>query len=357
MRALALGVPMAVPSSTMRPERAATLRRMGLAEPGEVEELLEVVGAFCGAEAVLSLAEDAGEEPEVAAVLARGRLPGTLWTPVPPGFEGRWILDALGRERGLLRVLAPLDGAAREGVDRAARLLGALFERSQARRELRRLPRGPAGASFVPGLVHELRNAAFGFAGILDAFEARYGDREEAQRYAGALRLNLERFSGFIDELGVYGDPSAGPIAPVVLEGLLGEAAAACQPQADRLGLRLQVRWHGPPAQVKADAGSLREAFTSLLRWALGQGGAGSGVRLLAHGAGGEAAGVLEGPGLQAEGLDLARIFEPFYFRASGMGRLALPMARRILEAHGGTLVAEPGPAGEIRFAFTLPCL
>jgi signal transduction histidine kinase len=53
--------------------------------------------------------------------------------------------------------------------------------------------------------------------------------------------------------------------------------------------------------------------------------------------------------------VDLSRLFEPFYYRASGFGRLALPVARRVLEHHGGSLTAVPGPGGGVRLAFTLP--
>ena len=53
--------------------------------------------------------------------------------------------------------------------------------------------------------------------------------------------------------------------------------------------------------------------------------------------------------------LDPTRLFEPFYFRASGLGRLTLPGARRVFESHGGTLTAEPGPEGGLRICFTLP--
>ena len=35
--------------------------------------------------------------------------------------------------------------------------------------EQRASPRGPSGSSFVPGLVHELRNFIFGISGSLDA--------------------------------------------------------------------------------------------------------------------------------------------------------------------------------------------
>ncbi|BDU71997.1 sensor histidine kinase [Mesoterricola silvestris] len=220
-------------------------------------------------------------------------------------------------------------------ADRADRLRGLGF-------------RDPAEASFLSGLTHELRNAAFGFSAILDAFQARYADREEALRYGQALRMHLEQLTGFVEELGAYGNPGLGSPGPLSLPGVLGEAVATCEPRARDSGRTLRLEWEGPPLQVLGDGTALREAFVALLRWALGQGTA---PVVLA--AGPSAAGHLDG--VQAAGLDPARVFEPFYFRAAGMGRLALPVARRILEAHGGTLSAAPGPGGGLRILFHLP--
>jgi two-component system cell cycle sensor histidine kinase PleC len=301
--------------------------------------VVAAVSAFCGAPASL----DVLAEPVP--------VPTGAWTEPGPGILGRWLLAPGGQAWGLLAVAGPLEPRCRAGLDQAARLLEAMSSRAEAQRERRGGSRGPAGSSFVPGLVHELRNAAFGFSAILDAFHARFGDREEALRYGGALRRNLEQFTGFIDELRAYGDPGLAAKAPLELPQVLGEAVATCQPRARELGRELSLDWQGPPARVLGDGAGLREAFVSLLRWALGQGG--DGPVVLAAGPG--AAGHLDGA--EASSLDPARIFEPFYFRASGLGRLALPLARRILEAHGGTLCAGTAPGGALRLAFTLPPL
>ena len=55
--------------------------------------------------------------------------------------------------------------------------------------------------------------------------------------------------------------------------------------------------------------------------------------------------------------LDPERLFEPFYFRPAGLGRLALPVARRILEAHGGELLAGPRGQGGVEIQFTLSAI
>jgi two-component system sensor kinase FixL len=59
------------------------------------------------------------------------------------------------------------------------------------------------------------------------------------------------------------------------------------------------------------------------------------------------------GPGLRPS--DRGRIFQPFYStKTKGMG-MGLSIARSILEAHGGTIVAEDNPVAGATFTFNLP--
>ena len=227
--------------------------------------------------------------------------------------------------------------------------------------ELRALSRGPSGSSFVPGLVHELRNFIFGISGSLDAMQARLGHMEEVARYHSVMRDSLERLNAFLDELGDYGDPKGQARSDASLEMLLREAVEQHRPRAAEAGVELRMELAGPLPPVRADEKALCGAFARLIGVALCRQARGGGVTVTA------AAGILEDrpvisgrvecPGLELPGVDLSRLFEPFYYRASGFGRLALPVARRVLENHGGSLTAAPNPGGGVRLAFTLPAL
>lgn len=220
--------------------------------------------------------------------------------------------------------------------------------------ERRAATRACTEASFIPGLVHELRNAVFGISASLDAFEARMAG-QEAGRYGAVIRTSLARLDAFVEELREYGDDRMGPWSERDLAPLLGEAVLDVRPQAERcrVGVRLDV--DGPLPAVRTEGEGLRTAFRRLLELAVQQEAPGGVLALQVGAAGGQARGHLDSPGLKVRDLDPARLFEPFYCRGSGLGRLALPVARRILEAHGGSLGAAPGPGGGIRIEFTLP--
>ena len=225
--------------------------------------------------------------------------------------------------------------------------------------ELRSRPRGPLGSSFVPGLVHELRNFSFGISGSLDAMQARLGRLEEVAKYHEVMRASLDRLNGFLDELGDYGDPKAPDWAEASLERVLREAVERHRPRAREAGVELRLELAPALPPVRADERGLGQAFSRLVGLSLGQQGRGGRVTVSAAAVIQEdrlvLAGRLECPGLELPGVDLSRLFEPFYYRAAGFGRLALPVARRILESHGGSLAAVPGPDGGVRLAFTLP--
>ncbi|WP_243318792.1 hypothetical protein [Geothrix paludis] len=225
--------------------------------------------------------------------------------------------------------------------------------------ESRATPRSPSAASFVPGLVHELGSFIFGISASLDAFEARFADVGGMNKYGANIRRSLDRMSAFIVELREYGYPQGLSWTMLALEPLLREAIEHNLPLAAKNGLDLQLHIEGSLPAVNADKQGLQSAFTRMIGLVLQQEEPGGHVVLdvtSSHpGRRTVISGHLDFSDTKMKNIDTARLFEPFYFRVSGIGRLTLPGARRVFEAHGGTLTAGPGAEGRMRISFMLP--
>ena len=360
-----------------------SLRLHGFTEPGSesaLRDLLQLAASFCDAPAVLALQDETGlwffkgiglspgELAELESSLGREFLSENDPVPIEgAGFflvEGLWLVAPGRKPLGCLCVVSPqplvLSPAQRAGLKHLAAQLGALVTLHQDNADRRGAARACTGASFVPGLVHELRNFIFGISASLDAFQARAAGLDGG-RYGTVMRASLDRLNAFLEELREYGDPQGLVWAERPLGPLLREAIEHHRPLAERCQVEVRLSLAEALPWVRADERSLRTAFIRLLDLALQQespgGQVGIEVGCRAQGKGRVIYGHLDGQGLKLHNVDLELLFEPFNFRASGFGRLALPVARRIFEAHGGNLSAAPGPVGGLRMGFMLPAV
>lgn len=357
--------------------------RFGLADPA-IERLLKdwllLAAAFTGTQVALALRDETGVWYLSSSGLAPGQMAALEWT-LAGGAPGHpfWILpdqegallametlplqDEYGRGIGDLYVLSPTPHALtpdhRAGLRLVVGHVQSILAAGRHQLETRATPRAPAATSFVPGLVHELGSFVFGISANLDAFEARFAGMEDVSRYGATIRKSLDRMNAFIDELRDYGDPQRYSWLETELDALLKGVATYEAAVAREGNLELQCKIEGVLPAIMADEQSLRAAFTHLIHFMLKQEEPGGRVILQvevrSEGERVDICGHLDGSSTRMKNVDLARLFEPFYFRTSGLGRLTLPVARRVFEYHGGSLTACPGPEGGVRIQFMLP--
>jgi signal transduction histidine kinase len=364
------------------PYLADALSRHGFTEPGAermLQNLVRLAGAFCGTAALLVIHDETGtwyrgssgltaqQVEDLDSVLIQPATSARCESPEPAFriIERLPLADLGPCNFGILYLLSSgevsLTDIQREGLRNLVLQIQELVGIKEQSVERRGASRGPSGASFVPGLVHVLRNFVFGIGASLDAFEARFSGHDETLKYRSAIRTTLERFNAFIEELREYGDPQLISFTDRPLEPLLREVIEHHRGQAERSGVEIRLQMLPPLPSIHMDIQALFNAFSSLLDLALQLGQPGSTIVLQAgprnHGAREAVSGYLETSSLSQENVDIPRLFEPFYFRTQGPGRLALPVARRIFEAHRGSITPLPGAAGGLRLEFTLPAL
>ena len=204
--------------------------------------------------------------------------------------------------------------------------------------------------SLVAGVAHEVRNPLFGISSIIDAFETRFSDRTEYLRYTSVLRDEIGRLTILMEELLEYGKPFRGDLYLVSMEEMVARSVKACIPSADVAKVNLKSDVEEALPKVRIDRRRLSKVFVNLIENAIQHSPQRSMVRIEARRvADGNNEWVQcaikdSGAGILAE--DLPKIFEPFFSKRRGGTGLGLAIAHRIMQEHGGKLIAGNNPEG-----------
>lgn len=223
-----------------------------------------------------------------------------------------------------------------------------------------------AHTELIANVAHELRTPLARIRVALDL--AAEGDAEVARESLAEIGEDLVELEGLVNDvlasarMELAGSASGAPP--------LHRGAVAPGEVVERAAERLRHAFPDRAVQVSiapglptlvGDAALLRRALDNLLDNARKYSPPDSAIGLRASAT--PAAVVIEvvdrGEGIAAE--DLERVFAPFFradrsrARATGGVGLGLALSRRIVEAHGGTLVARSAPAEGTTFTMTLP--
>jgi len=204
--------------------------------------------------------------------------------------------------------------------------------------------------SLVAGVAHEVRNPLFGISSILDAFETRFSDRTEYLRYTNVLRDEIGRLTLLMEELLEYGKPFRGELFLVSMEEMISRSIRACLPAAEVAHVTLVSEIEEPLPRIRIDRRRLSKVFVNLIENAIQHSPPASVVKVEARkmSDGGHEWVQCEikdsGPGILAQ--DIPKIFEPFFSKRRGGTGLGLAIAHRIMQEHGGKLIADNNPHG-----------
>ena len=204
--------------------------------------------------------------------------------------------------------------------------------------------------SLVAGVAHEVRNPLFGISSIIDAFETRFSDRTEYLRYTSVLRDEIGRLTILMEELLEYGKPFRGDLYLVSMEEMVARSVKACMPGSEVAKVTLKTDVEESLPKVRIDRRRLSKVFVNLIENAIQHSPQKSTVTIEAHKISDgnnewvQCAIKDSGAGISPE--DLPKIFEPFFSKRRGGTGLGLAIAHRIMQEHGGKLIAGNNPEG-----------
>jgi signal transduction histidine kinase len=240
------------------------------------------------------------------------------------------------------------------GLDDMAARLSASLERHRAAEEQRR--------DLVTAVSHDLRTPLAGLRAMVEAIdEGVVDDPRTVRRYVAEMRGAVDSLVVLVDDLFELVQLDA--VALVAeserarLDEVVRSAVAACDAQAIEKGLALETKLDGAAAAQCSPR--VTRVIQNLLQNAIRHTPADGTVRVEAHRVRDQLEVVVEDSGEGIEPAALERIFDPFWrgdaARAGPGSGLGLALAKRIVEALGGSIVVESEPARGSRFAILLP--
>jgi len=361
-----------------------------------VERQIEELGRQRGVEEVALLGPDLtvlahsdpgriGQRDEDGALSQALRERRTL-SRLTPREGGRQVFQVVrplsldGSRLGLLRVAlstAPMERVWREDL-RSAVVLGAVlllagalgmgaifYIQHRHLREVRGLEaeveqreRLSALGNLAAAVAHEVRNPlnaiSVGLQRLREEFRPADNHAEYA-RFVDLMQGEVKRLNGIVEEFLSLARPISLKPDLVRVGELLQEVTALLQADADARGVRIDLAVPRDLPAARLDRDAVKQVFLNLLLNGLEAMPGGGTLTISASALGGSLRLTVgdTGDGIPAD--LLPRIFEPYVTtKTKGMG-LGLPIARRIVEAHGGRIEAESRPGLGCRFTITLP--
>jgi signal transduction histidine kinase len=197
--------------------------------------------------------------------------------------------------------------------------------------------------AIAAGIAHEVRNPLNALQINLGILEQELSEivpdrASHVFEVIGKIARELRSLDEFVTEFLRFARPPRPVLEPVAVRPLLADLATFIGPECARKGVSLSLAVEDGPETVAADGFHLKHAVLNLVLNALQATAAGGAVAIET---GGDTRALEIRVCDSGEGMSedvLARVFEAFFTTREGGTGLGLPIARRIAEAHGGTL-------------------
>ncbi len=217
---------------------------------------------------------------------------------------------------------------------------------------------------FIQDASHELRTPIAIAQANIEVLEMnKKATAADYKRLVDVIKLSLERMNGVNNNLLLLseGAPSQAKWAVVDINALLGEVWFETEMAAVVAGVSLELHLPTGSLEVKGDALRLKQAVINLVDNAVKYNRSSGGVSVSAsYGDGGVVIEVAD-TGIGIESGDMEHIFDRFYrveksrSRNRGGSGLGLAIVKKVVEDHGGTVLATSEPDKGSTFRITLP--
>jgi signal transduction histidine kinase len=243
-----------------------------------------------------------------------------------------------------------------ESLERKERRLEARV--SEAETRARHLGHLASVGELAATIAHEVRNPLTGIRAAAELIAEEPANAPRALRHAALIVDEVNRLEHLLQDLREYTRAGRLDLAPCDLRKVLDRSLAMVGSQMKERGVSVTVRQAARVPSISADAGRLQSVFMNLLQNALDavadvggrisvRVGPVASKRLLRI--------VVADNGCGIAPHDVPDLMRAFYTTKEWGTGLGLPITRRIVEDHGGSIEMRPGREGGTEVRVDLP--
>lgn len=215
--------------------------------------------------------------------------------------------------------------------------------------------------TMAAGVAHEIKNPLASIKGAAQYVQAELESGRtgpEPREYLDLLVREVDRLNGVIEDFLAFARPREPRRRPVDVNALAADTLRL-QETAKPAGVTIRSEFDPDLPRISADPDLLAQALVNLVRNAFEAMPDGGelvvSTRLVRSPWGGRVVLSVEDRGSGLDPADAERLFEPFHTTKSKGTGLGLPIARRIVEAHGGEITVERAQPRGARFSLQIP--
>jgi signal transduction histidine kinase len=246
-------------------------------------------------------------------------------------------------------------------------MIGGLRRSRDLEEKLQRAERSAVVGRLASGIAHEIRNPLNFMNLSIDHLRARFIEppksnneaeiiRHEAANILGLIKDEIGRLNRLVSDFLSYGRPARFTLRDLDARILINEVEGLVHTQADQQGVKIQsfVAENCDP-HFQADAEQIKTCFSNLVINAVQAMPEGGELNINISSDETDIQFEFKDSGCGIEADPIEQIFEPYYStKETGIG-LGLPLTKKLIEDHGGTLTVASEKDKGTTFVVTLP--